>query len=105
MKLLSSLRSMTSAIIHRAQTEDELDEELRARVRSRAQDPERSGLTPVDAERPHGARRPKTKCSVDGHAAGFAAGCLRAFPLPSLSPGWAATGFRACPMAFPQVIP
>lgn len=52
MKLLSSLRSMTSAIIHRAQTEDELDEELRAHVPSRAQDPERSGLTPVDAERP-----------------------------------------------------
>ena len=51
MKLLSSLRSMTSAIIHRAQTEDELDEELRAHVRSRAQDLERSGLTPVDAER------------------------------------------------------
>ena len=51
MKLFSSLRSMTFAIFHRAQTEDELDEELRAHVERRAQDLERLGLTPVDAER------------------------------------------------------
>jgi hypothetical protein len=32
MKLFSSFRSMTSAIFHRAQTEDALDEEMRAHV-------------------------------------------------------------------------
>jgi predicted permease len=51
MKLFSSLRSRTFAIFHRAQTEDELDEELRAHVQRRAQDLERRGLTPADAER------------------------------------------------------
>ena len=70
MTLLSSLRSMTSAIIHRAQTEDELDEELRAHVRSRAQDLERSGLTPVDAER-------RARIEFGGHEK-FKEGCREA---------------------------
>ena len=51
MKVFSSLRSVTSAIFHRAQTEDDLDEELRVHVENRAQDLERSGLTPEQAER------------------------------------------------------
>lgn len=51
MKLFCSLRSMTFAIFHRRQTEDELDEELRTHVERRAQDLGRLGLTPVDAER------------------------------------------------------
>lgn len=51
MKLFCSLRSMTSAIFRRRQTENELDEELRGHVERQAQDLERLGLTPVDAER------------------------------------------------------
>ena len=51
MKFFCSLRSMTFAIFHRAQTEDELDEELPAHVERLAQDLERLGLTPVDADR------------------------------------------------------
>jgi len=51
MKLISSIRSILSAIFDRSQAEGNLDEELRAHVENRAQDLERSGLTPAAAER------------------------------------------------------
>ena len=51
MKLISSIRSIVSAIFDRSQTEGNLDEELRAHLENRAEDLERSGLTPRAAER------------------------------------------------------
>ena len=51
MKLLSSVRSVVSALLGRARVENETDEELRAHVQNRADDLERSGLTRAEAER------------------------------------------------------
>ena len=51
MKLLSSVRSVVLALLHRARVENETDEELRAHVQNRADDLERSGLTRAEAER------------------------------------------------------
>ncbi|HEX8766514.1 MAG TPA: ABC transporter permease [Candidatus Acidoferrum sp.] len=51
MKLLSLVRSVLSSLFRRARVETDTDEELRAHVRSRADDLERSGLARVEAER------------------------------------------------------
>jgi predicted permease len=51
MSLLSTLRSVVSAVFHRAGVENDTDEELRAHVQNRADDLERSGLTRAEAER------------------------------------------------------
>ena len=51
MSLLSTLRSVVSALFHRSRVENDTDEELRAHVQSRADDLERSGLTRAEAER------------------------------------------------------
>jgi len=51
MKLLSSVRSITSVLLHCSRVEHETDEELRAHVQNRADDLERSGLTRPEAER------------------------------------------------------
>jgi putative ABC transport system permease protein len=51
MSLLSTLRSVVSALVQRAGVENETDEELRAHVQNRADDLERSGLTRPEAER------------------------------------------------------
>jgi len=51
MRLLASIRGLISAIFHRSRAESDLDEELRAHVQHRADDLERSGLSPEDAER------------------------------------------------------
>ncbi|PYT83355.1 MAG: multidrug ABC transporter substrate-binding protein [Acidobacteria bacterium] len=51
MKLLASLRSLASAVFHRARVDSEMEEELRAHVRNRADDLERSGSTRAEAER------------------------------------------------------
>src|SRR6266704_1077425 len=51
MSLASSLRSIASALFRRERVESDTDEELRAHVRNRADDLERSGLTRAEAER------------------------------------------------------
>jgi predicted permease len=51
MKLFSSVRSVVSALLHRARVERDTDQELRAHVQNRAEDLERSGLTRAEAER------------------------------------------------------
>src|SRR5207248_10946888 len=51
MSLASSLRSVVSALFLRSHHENEMDEELRAHVQNRADDLERCGLTPAEAER------------------------------------------------------
>lgn len=52
MKLLTSLRSLASAVFRKARIENETEgEELRAHVERRADDLERSGLTRPEAER------------------------------------------------------
>jgi predicted permease len=51
MKLLSLLRSVLASLFHRARVENDTDEELRAHVRNRADDLERSGLSRTEAER------------------------------------------------------
>src|SRR5437762_4060888 len=51
MSLLSSLRSVVSALLRRASVEDDTEEELRAHVQNRTDDLERSGLTRTEAER------------------------------------------------------
>src|SRR5579859_725792 len=51
MSLLSTLRSVVSAVFHRADVENDTDEELRAHVQNRTDDLERSGLTRAEAER------------------------------------------------------
>lgn len=51
MSLLSSLRSVLSAMLNRPRVEKDTDEELRAHVQNRADDLERSGLTRAEAER------------------------------------------------------
>src|SRR5215510_3413583 len=51
MKLIASLRSLVSALFHRSQVDDEMDEELRSHIQHRADDLERSGLPRPEAER------------------------------------------------------
>ncbi|HKW62038.1 MAG TPA: ABC transporter permease [Candidatus Acidoferrum sp.] len=51
MSLLSSLRSVVSALFHRTRVENDTEEELRMHVQNRADDLERSGLTRAEAER------------------------------------------------------
>src|SRR6185437_1817349 len=51
MKLLASLRSVVSALFHRARMDAEMDEELRSHIENRADDLERSGLARAEAER------------------------------------------------------
>lgn len=51
MKLLSLVRSVASSLLHRMRVENDTDEELRAHVRNRADDLERSGLMRTEAER------------------------------------------------------
>jgi predicted permease len=51
MKLLAYFRSLAARFLHRSQTEDELEEELRSHIQHRADDLERSGLDRAEAER------------------------------------------------------
>lgn len=51
MKLLSSVRSIASGLLHRSEMEDEMDQELHTHIRDRADDLERSGLPRPEAER------------------------------------------------------
>src|SRR5579871_2041757 len=51
MKLLSYFRSPVAKFFHRAQVENDLEEELRAHIQLRADDLERSGLDRAEAER------------------------------------------------------
>ena len=51
MKLLSSIGSAVSAMIDRVRVDKEIEEELRAHVRNRADDLERCGLAPEEAQR------------------------------------------------------
>ena len=51
MKLVAYFRSLAARFLHRSETEDDLDEELRSRVQHRANDLERSGLARVEALR------------------------------------------------------
>ena len=51
MKLVASLRSFASAIWRRSRVEDEMDEELRAHIRDRTDDLERSGISRAEAVR------------------------------------------------------
>ena len=51
MKLIASLRSLASGLLHRSQIESEMDEELRAHIAIRTDDLERSGLPRAEAER------------------------------------------------------
>src|SRR5215472_17705027 len=51
MKLFSSIRSIVTALSHRARVENETEEELRSHVQNRADDLERSGLMRAEAER------------------------------------------------------
>lgn len=51
MKLLSNLRSLFSLVFRRSRVENEMEDELRFHIQSRADDLERSGLSRVEAER------------------------------------------------------
>ena len=51
MKLVAYFRSLAARFLHRSETEDDLDEELRSHVQHRANDLERSGLSRVEALR------------------------------------------------------
>src|SRR6266576_3460638 len=51
MNLLAYFRSLAARFFHRSQTENELEEELRAHIEHRAADLERSGLDRAEAER------------------------------------------------------
>jgi hypothetical protein len=51
MKFLSTLRSFIPAVFHRAQIENEMEEELRSHILNRADDLERSGIPRAEAER------------------------------------------------------
>src|SRR5437016_8012242 len=51
MSLFAYLRSLASRFFHRAQTEHDLEEELRSHIQLRADDLERFGLTRAEAER------------------------------------------------------
>jgi predicted permease len=51
MKLLASIRTISSALFRRSRVERDLDEELRAHIQDRASDLERSGVPHAEAER------------------------------------------------------
>ena len=51
MNLLAYFRSLAARFLHRSQTENEMEEELRAHIQYRADDLERSGLNRREAER------------------------------------------------------
>ncbi|HEY6251666.1 MAG TPA: ABC transporter permease, partial [Candidatus Angelobacter sp.] len=51
MKFLASLRSLISVLFRRSHMEGEMEEELRSHIQRRADDLQRSGLTPAEAER------------------------------------------------------
>jgi predicted permease len=51
MKLLAYFRSLTTKFFHRAQVEDDIEEELRSHIQHRADDLEVSGLDRTEAER------------------------------------------------------
>ncbi len=51
MKLASRFRSFATALVHRSQLRAEIDEELRAHIKDRANHLERSGLSRTEAER------------------------------------------------------
>jgi len=51
MKVLTSLRSLASALLRRSRVEGEMDEELQAHLRDRADDLERSGLDRAESQR------------------------------------------------------
>jgi predicted permease len=51
MRLFHSLRSFASNLFHRAETDREIDEELRSHIQHRADDLERGGLPRAEAER------------------------------------------------------
>ena len=51
MKLLAYLSSLGAKFFRRSQVEDDMEEELRSHIQHRADDLERSGVNPVEAER------------------------------------------------------
>jgi hypothetical protein len=51
MRFFPSLRSLASALFHRSQIEDDMEEELRAHIGNRAHDLERFSLPRAEAER------------------------------------------------------
>jgi hypothetical protein len=51
MKLLSTLRSLVPAVFHRAQVENDMEEELCSHIQHRADDLELSGIPRAEAER------------------------------------------------------
>src|SRR5438477_3000445 len=51
MKFLAYFRSLAARFLHRSQTENEMEEELRSHIERRADDLERSGLDRIEAER------------------------------------------------------
>jgi predicted permease len=51
MRLLDSLRSLTSTLFHSSQADREMDDELRSHIQHRADDLERTGLSRAEAER------------------------------------------------------
>ena len=51
MRILASLHSVISALLHRTRMDKEMDEELRAHIEDRANDLERSGVPRGEAER------------------------------------------------------
>src|SRR6266403_1535624 len=51
MKFLAYFRSLAARFFHRSQTENEMEEELRAHIERRATALERSGSTRLEAER------------------------------------------------------
>ncbi len=51
MRILSRLRTIWNFLFRRSQIEDEMEEEFRSHLRSRAQDLERQGLSEAEAER------------------------------------------------------
>src|SRR5438270_12791414 len=51
MKFLAYFRSLAARFLHRSQTENEMEEELRAHIQYRADDLQRSGLDRSEAER------------------------------------------------------
>ena len=51
MKLLAYFRSLAAKFLHRDDLDDEVEEELRSHIQSRADDLERSGLSRAEAAR------------------------------------------------------
>jgi predicted permease len=51
MTALAKIRSITDKILHRSRMEEELEAELRSHIQHRADDLQRSGLNPAEAER------------------------------------------------------